>query len=274
MSMQNDSVKLKVDLKEAYLLFKLMGIESFIGYTNPFISTSSGDLKNELIRAKNNLLLEGILIEREGRLGIEPSAFSILQACKLSQNISWLYLKKKGEVRDSYFYISSRQVIEVVEEMYEDSAAIEFTLTGDHEDFFYEVEQALNVPLVEKADYLYGKMNHGTYIQLLDSYDKISFEELVSYMDTHEKLSEKVTVNFIESLINSSAIGQLVFINKTLGVLDGVRFVINENHNWVLNVNQENQQELLIQSVQGNDVLKNVFETYIESFAKTKRIVN
>jgi hypothetical protein len=272
--MQKDSVKLKVDLKEAYLLFKLMGIESFIGYTNPFISTSPGDLKNELIRAKNNLLLEGILIESEGRIGIEPSAFSILQACKLSQNISWLHLEKKGEVRDSYFYISSRQVIEVVEEIYEGSTSIEFALTGDHEDFFCEIEQALNVTHVEKVDYLNGKMNKGTYIHLLDSYDKILFEELISYINTHEKLSEKVTVNFIESLMNSSAIGQLVFINKNLGVLDGVRFVISENHNWVLNVNRENNQELLIQSVQGNDVLKKVFDTYIESFAKTKRITN
>ncbi|MBT2680634.1 hypothetical protein J7E38_16615 [Bacillus sp. ISL-35] len=272
--MHNDSVKLKVDLKEAYILFKLMGINSFIGYTNPFISTSPGDLKNELIRAKNNLLLEGILIEREGRIGIEPLAFSILQACKLSQNISWLHLEKKGEVRDSYFYISSRQVIEVVEEMHKGSAAIEFALTGDHEDFFCEIEQALNVPLVEKADHFNGKMNQGTYIHLLDSYDKISFEELVSYIDTHEKLSEKVTVNFLESLINSSAIGQLVFINRDLGVLDGVRFVLSKNHNWVLNVNRENNQELLIQSVLGNDLMKKVYETYIESFAKTKRIVD
>jgi hypothetical protein len=269
--MQKDFVNLKLDLKEAYLLFKLMGIESFVGYTNPFKYTNRLDLEHELIRAKNSLLLEGVLIERERRLAIEPSAFSILQACKLSQNISWLHIDKDNKIRDSYFYISSRQVIEVTEQIDKDTATIEFKLIGDHEDFFYETEQVLNVPVACRTERLSGKMNHESYIHLLNSYDKISFNELVSYLDTCEKMSRNLAESFIKSLLSSTAVGQMVFINKEQGVLNGVKFVLSEYYDWVLTLNNENDNELLLESVLPGEVLKKLFETYVNSYSKTKQ---
>jgi hypothetical protein len=271
--MQDDMMTLKLKTKEAFLLFKLMGMNSFIGYTNPYHHLQMNTLEKELLNIKNNLLLDRTLIEIEGKLCIEPFTYSILQACKLSESIAWLHMDHDQNKIDSYYYISSRQIVEVVENNDSVPSSITFTVIGDHVDFFTDLENKLfEFDITDLGNPTYeAKINLDTYRQLLNSYDKLSYEEIAANFTLQNDTPQSMVGNFIHALKNQATTGQLVFMSKSSGVLGGIRFVLSDQQQWILTENPADDKELTLQSISADECLKQLFNTYIHSFKSLKR---
>jgi hypothetical protein len=271
--MDNEILKLNFNSKEAFLLFKLMGFQSFIGYTNPFKNTKASELEKELLRIKNMLMYDQILIEMDGKISIEPSTFSVLQACKLSENIAWLHIAKNKKINDSYFYISSGQVIEVVEKLNISPSTIEFNVIGDQVDFFELLADRLDdfnfIDTVRQE--IKFSINYEDYMQLLNTYDSLLDNELIDRLFQQEKVLEASALNFIHSLKNHSTFGQLVFMSKSKGILNGIRFVLCDQEHWILTENPVDASQLVVQNVSSNKLLTQFFNTYVQSYTIRKK---
>jgi hypothetical protein len=271
--MVNEILKLKLDSKEAFLLFKLMGFHSFIGYTTPYKNTKVPELKKDLLRIKNNLVFDRILTEKDGKLGIEPATFSILQACKLSENIAWLHINRREKIMDSYFCISSGQVIEVVEYLNTTHSFIDFIVIGDQVDFFdlldNKIEEFNFTDTVHQE--IKFNINCEDYIQLLNTYNRFSDDELIKRFFQEENLPKASAMNFIHSLKNHSTFGQLFFMSKSNGILNGIRFVLSDQAHWILTENPKVPLQLEVQNVPSNKLLTEFYNTYVQSYTNRKK---
>lgn len=235
----------KLHSHEAFLLFGLMGMNRVLGYTNPSKLASPEEMEQSLLQAREQLLRDEILVMKDEKLLIEPSLFSVLQVCKLSERVCWLHVKKNENVVDSYFYLSARQVIEFTE----DDDYLEITFFGDHNDFHHELEARIksNETSItnEALDYA---IQIDTLEYLSENHKDKTHRELYTYLLEEEDIAPHLGAELINDFKTNSGIGKLVFLTKATDDWESksLRFVLTNEHNLVF---MESEDSLRIQKV-------------------------
>ncbi len=246
--MEEYQITWKLHSHEAFLLFGLMGMNRVLGYTNPFQLVSPEIREQSLLEAREQLLRDEILVLNDEKLLIEPSLFSVLQACKLSERVCWLHVKKNVNVVDSYFYLSARQVIEFTE--YEDY--LEITFLGDHNDFHHELEARIESNETSTTNETVDDAIQIVTLEYLSkNYQDKTHRELYTYLLDEEELAPHLGAELVNDFKTNSGIGKLVFLTKGIDDWESksFRFVLTNEHNLVF---IESEDLLKIQKVNTN----------------------
>ncbi|WP_459502396.1 hypothetical protein [Bacillus sp. C1] len=231
-------VTLELENHEAFFLFKMIGFQEITLFNNLYEGYTSEELNEAWEDIKYKLIEDNIIVEDNNEIVIEPTVFTLLQSCKLSNTIVRFHLYSVEEEVQAYYFISSNQIIEIKQE--QGSSIYRITVIPNLQDYINIIGNQLEASKETSTDKK-ESMNMVTYDRIMKEFRNFTEEDLHKYLIENEKVSKEFASEFISSLQNYTYLGEYTVSSRGVNSWEGqsIQLITGVSNNWLVMQNQE-----------------------------------
>lgn len=241
------NLELHLDSREAFFLFRMMGMEEVRGFENPYKGYTVEQIDQEWEEVKTTLIEDGVLKETEGKLTIEPDTMYFLEICKFNDVVVKLEVQSEEQDIDVYHYISLEKAEFMILEgkrISSSKSTYTFTVTEGLNEYINIMGNWLDETETESI-HMKARIQVATYDQLNEMSSKFSIGNLKKFLIEKEEVTKEFAEAFTVSLKERESLGRCTTFSSKDGKNDRkkISFLVGRGYNWFM-IEKQNELEV------------------------------
>ncbi|MDZ5606947.1 hypothetical protein U2I54_07470 [Bacillus pseudomycoides] len=254
------NLELHLDSREAFFLFRMIGMEEVKGFENPYKGCTVEQIDQEWEKVKTTLIEDGVLKETDGKLTIEPDTMYFLEICKFNDVVVKLEIQSEEQDIDVYHYISLEKAEFMILEGKRISASkstYTFTITEGLNEYINTMGRWLDDTETEFI-HMKARIQVATYDQLNEMSSSFLIGNLKKFLIEKEEVTKEFAEAFTLSLKEHECLGRCTVFSSKDGKHNRkkIRFLVGRGYNWFM---IEKQNELEVCNLKDTVFLERLF---------------